>query len=64
MQREQLASQEEKVLRLGDDLTEHKRNPPPSKGLQLQNFIEKDAYLQYEVLCNYSTTQMFPLNFI
>lgn len=49
LQREQLASHEEKVLRLGDELTEHKRNPPPSKGLQLQNYIEKDVYLQYEV---------------
>lgn len=63
MQREQLASHEEKVLRLGDDLAEHKRNPPPSKGLQLQNYIEKDAYLQYEVLCTYSINAKFSFEF-
>lgn len=48
-QREQLASHEAKVAQLGNELVEHKRNAPPSKGLQLQNYIEKDMYLQYEV---------------
>lgn len=48
-QRDQLASHEAKVLQLTNDSAEHKRNVPPSKGLQLQNYIEKDMYLQYEV---------------
>lgn len=48
-QRDQLASHEAKLVQLGNDLAEHKRNPPPSKGLQHQNYIEKDMYLQYEV---------------
>lgn len=34
---------------MGNELAEHKRNAPPSKGLQHQNYIEKDMYLQYEV---------------
>ncbi|XP_031641187.1 uncharacterized protein LOC116352596 isoform X2 [Contarinia nasturtii] len=47
--REQLASHEGKVAQLTNELTEHKRNAPPSKGLQLQNYVEKDMYLQYEL---------------
>lgn len=49
MQRDQLASHEAKLVQLGNDLAEHKRNAPPSKGLQHQNYIEKDVYLLYEV---------------
>lgn len=54
-QREQLASHEGKVAQLTNELTEHKRNAPPSKGLQLQNYIEKDTYLQYEVNIQFIT---------
>lgn len=50
MQREQIASHEEKVARLTEELNEHKRIPPPTKGLQLQNYIEKDVYLEHEVI--------------
>lgn len=53
LQREQLSSHEAKLALLGNDLAEHKRNAPPSKGLQLQNYIEKDMYLQYEVNNNF-----------
>lgn len=49
MQRDQLASHEAKLVHLGNELAEHKRNAPPSKGLQHQNYIEKDVYLLYEV---------------
>lgn len=58
LQRDQLASHEAKVAQLSNELVEHKeihRNVPPSKGLQLQNFIEKETYLQYEVI----TTPLF-----
>lgn len=57
MQRDQLASHEAKVAQLSNELVEHKdihRNAPPSKGLQLQNFIEKETYLQYEVIPQFS----------
>ncbi|XP_055315600.1 PH and SEC7 domain-containing protein isoform X2 [Sitodiplosis mosellana] len=47
--RDQLTSHEAKHSQLTNDLAEHKRNAPPSKGLQLQNYIEKDMYLQYEL---------------
>lgn len=30
-------------------MEEHKCGPPPTKGLPLQNYIEKDGFLQYEV---------------
>jgi len=47
--REQLASHENKVAQLEELLAEHKRSSVPSKGLPLQNYIEKEAYLQYEL---------------
>lgn len=62
-QREQLASHEGKLAQLTNDLAEHKRNPPPTKGLQLQNYIEKDQYLQYEVSGHLSIVQNKDLNF-
>lgn len=49
LQREQLASHESKVVQLEESLEEHKRGPVPTKGLPLQNYIEKESYLQYEV---------------
>lgn len=48
-QRDQLASHEEQVMKLENALTEHKQGTVPTKGLALQNYREKEAYLQYEV---------------
>lgn len=50
-QREQLRDHEERVNKLETDLDEHRRHPPEkgSKALTIQNYKEKDAYLQYEV---------------
>ena len=48
-QRDQLASHENRVIQLQEQLADHKRGPVPTKGLALQNFVEKEAYLQYEV---------------
>ena len=47
--REQLASHEEQVAKLEDTVADHKRGSVPTKGLTLQNYREKEAYLQYEV---------------
>lgn len=49
MQKEQLESHELQVTQLKHELKEHQKTPVPSKGLPLQNFKEKEAYLQYEV---------------
>ncbi|CAD7085354.1 unnamed protein product [Hermetia illucens] len=46
---EQLAFHEQQVTQLENALTEHKQGPIPSKGLPLQNYKEKEAYLQYEL---------------
>ncbi|XP_021700000.1 uncharacterized protein LOC5564403 isoform X2 [Aedes aegypti] len=47
--REQLASHEEQVNKLENLLAEHKRSTIPTKGLALQNYKEKEAYLLYEL---------------
>ncbi|XP_058820112.1 PH and SEC7 domain-containing protein isoform X2 [Topomyia yanbarensis] len=47
--REQVASHEEQVNKLDNLLTEHKRSTIPTKGLALQNYKEKEAYLLYEL---------------
>lgn len=49
-QREQLASHEEQVAKIEDTVADHKRGSVPTKGLALQNYREKEAYLQYEVI--------------
>lgn len=40
---------EEKVSQLEATLADHKKGPIPNKGLPLQNYKEKETYLQYEV---------------
>lgn len=40
---------EEKVSQLEAMLADHKKGPIPNKGLPLQNYKEKETYLQYEV---------------
>ncbi|XP_062537193.1 PH and SEC7 domain-containing protein isoform X2 [Armigeres subalbatus] len=47
--REQLVSHEEQVNKLENLLAEHKRSTIPTKGLALQNYKEKEAYLLYEL---------------
>ncbi|XP_065081877.1 PH and SEC7 domain-containing protein isoform X2 [Ochlerotatus camptorhynchus] len=47
--REQLASHEDQVNKLENLLAEHKRSTIPTKGLALQNYKEKEAYLLYEL---------------
>lgn len=51
MQREQLRDHEERVFRLENELEEHRRMPPErgSKSLVIQNYKEKEVYLNYEV---------------
>ncbi|KAH8332706.1 hypothetical protein KR074_009261, partial [Drosophila pseudoananassae] len=49
MLKEQLESHEQQLAQLEQDLNEHKRGPIPSKGLPLQNYKEKESYLQYEL---------------
>ncbi|KAG5673987.1 hypothetical protein PVAND_003983 [Polypedilum vanderplanki] len=50
MLRDQLASHEEQVTKLENSLAEHKQGQTvPIKGLALQNYREKEAYLQYEL---------------
>lgn len=44
-----MTNHENKVTQLEMMLHEHKRSTVPNKGLPLQNYKEKDAYLQYEV---------------
>lgn len=48
-QREQLGSHEEQVNKLENTLADHKRDTMPTKGLALQNYREKEAFLQFEV---------------
>jgi hypothetical protein len=48
-QRDQLKSHEEQVAKLESETAEHKQGTVPTKGLALQNYREKEAYLQYEV---------------
>ncbi|XP_070491117.1 PH and SEC7 domain-containing protein isoform X2 [Chironomus tepperi] len=47
--RDQLASHEEQVTKLESEITEHKQGTVPTKGLALQNYREKEAYLQFEL---------------
>ncbi|XP_055630211.1 PH and SEC7 domain-containing protein isoform X2 [Toxorhynchites rutilus septentrionalis] len=47
--REQITSHEEQVNKLENLLAEHKRSTIPTKGLALQNYKEKEAYLLYEL---------------
>ncbi|XP_055593560.1 PH and SEC7 domain-containing protein isoform X2 [Uranotaenia lowii] len=47
--RDQLASHEEQVNKLENLLAEHKRSTIPTKGLALQNYKEKEAYLLHEL---------------
>ncbi|XP_018568967.1 exchange factor for Arf-6 isoform X3 [Anoplophora glabripennis] len=49
--REQLADHEERVMRLEAMLDEHRRSPPEkgSKSQVVQNYKEKEAYLNYEL---------------
>lgn len=49
LQKEQLESHELQLAQLEQELNEHKKGPIPSKGLPLQNYKEKESYLQYEV---------------
>jgi PH/SEC7 domain-containing protein len=51
LQREQLRDHEERVLRLEAELEEHRKSPPEkgSKSLVVQNYKEKEAYLNFEV---------------
>lgn len=51
MQREQLRDHEERVARLETELDEHRKSPPEkgAKSLAIQNYKEKEAYLNYEV---------------
>lgn len=55
LQREQLADHEDRVQKLELALEEHRKNPPErsAKSLVVQNYKEKDAYLQYEVWCRH-----------
>ncbi|XP_070072987.1 PH and SEC7 domain-containing protein isoform X3 [Drosophila takahashii] len=47
--KEQLDSHEVQLAQLDQELNEHKKGPIPSKGLALQNYKEKESYLQYEL---------------
>ncbi|BFF92422.1 PH and SEC7 domain-containing protein [Drosophila madeirensis] len=49
MVKEQLESHEVQLAQLEQELNEHKKGPIPSKGLPLQNYKEKESYLQYEL---------------
>lgn len=51
LQREQLRDHEERVMRLEAELSEHRKQPPErgAKALNIQNYKEKDAYLNFEV---------------
>ncbi|XP_055851059.1 PH and SEC7 domain-containing protein isoform X2 [Episyrphus balteatus] len=49
LMKEQLTSHEHQVIQLENTVAEHKKGPIPSKGLPLQNYKEKENYLQYEL---------------
>lgn len=49
LQKEQLESHEQQLNKLENTIVEHKKGPIPSKGLALQNYKEKELFLQYEV---------------
>lgn len=50
LQKEQLTTQEAKIIQLQEEWEEHKNGQVPTKGLALQNYKEKDAYLHFEVI--------------
>ncbi|XP_053677946.1 PH and SEC7 domain-containing protein [Anopheles nili] len=47
--RDQLASHERQITKIMNLLEEHKVSAAPPKGLALQNYKEKEVYLQYEL---------------
>ncbi|XP_059620866.1 PH and SEC7 domain-containing protein isoform X2 [Phlebotomus argentipes] len=47
--REQLMSHDNKIIQLENEIEEHRRGPVPTKGLPLQNYKEKECFLQYEL---------------
>ncbi|XP_055716096.1 PH and SEC7 domain-containing protein isoform X2 [Phlebotomus papatasi] len=47
--REQLISHDNKIIQLENEIEEHRRGPVPTKGLPLQNYKEKESFLQYEL---------------
>lgn len=49
MQKEQLATQEAKIVQLQQEYDDHKQGTAPTKGLALQNYREKEMFLKYEV---------------
>uniref|UniRef100_A0A182M2Z9 PH and SEC7 domain-containing protein 4 n=1 Tax=Anopheles culicifacies TaxID=139723 RepID=A0A182M2Z9_9DIPT len=49
LMRDQLASHERQVNKIMSLLEEHKVSTAPPKGLALQNYKEKEVYLQYEL---------------
>lgn len=49
LQKEQLATQEAKIVQLQQEYDDHKQGATPTKGLALQNYREKEAFLKYEV---------------
>lgn len=53
LQREQSESHDVRNTEIENELDRHRRSTVPNKGLALQNYKEKDAYLQHEVR-NYS----------
>lgn len=63
-QREQLADHEERVMRLEAMLDEHRRSPPEkgSKSQVLQNYKEKETYLNFEVQFFHSIIIKFYVN--
>lgn len=44
-----MATQEAKILQLQQEYDAHKEGGLPTKGLALQNYKEKEAFLKYEV---------------
>lgn len=63
LQRDQLSSHEEQVTKLENTLADHKRGSVPTKGLALQNYREKETYLQFEVRNLNEIFVFFPVNF-
>lgn len=49
LQKEQLESHEQQLGKLESTIMDHKKGPIPTKGLALQNYKEKESFLQYEV---------------
>ena len=45
-----MESHEQQLNKFENTILEHKKGPIPSKGLALQNYKEKEVFLQYEVI--------------